>query len=225
MTTRIYDSALQLIGRTPLVRLKRLSGHVGAEVCAKLESQNPGGSVKDRPALAMVEQEERAGRLLPGATLVEATSGNTGISLAMIAAVRGYQCIIVMPEDMSLARRNILASYGATVVLTSAEDGMAGAVEQALAAAHHALERHVEEVLLTLAVDGEQVTRRVVVAAVHHAEVVAHRVGEPYGTLVLAVAVTVIEVDRPNRQQRRQQRPVADGDGVGKQLVVGHHDA
>ncbi len=131
MTTRIYDSALQLIGRTPLVRLKRLSGHVGAEVCAKLESQNPGGSVKDRPALAMVEQEERAGRLLPGATLVEATSGNTGISLAMIAAVRGYQCIIVMPEDMSLARRNILASYGATVVLTSAEDGMAGAVEQA----------------------------------------------------------------------------------------------
>ncbi|MCA9535164.1 MAG: pyridoxal-phosphate dependent enzyme, partial [Myxococcales bacterium] len=78
MTNRIYDGALELIGRTPLVRLKRLSGHVGAQVCAKLESQNPGGSVKDRPALAMVEAEERAGRLQPGATLVEATSGNTG---------------------------------------------------------------------------------------------------------------------------------------------------
>ncbi len=131
MTDRIYDGALELVHNTPLVRLKRLSGHVGAEVCAKLESKNPGGSVKDRPALAMVEAEEQAGRLRSGATLVEATSGNTGISLAMIAAVRGYQCIIVMPEDMSLARRNILVSYGATVVLTSAEDGMAGAVEEA----------------------------------------------------------------------------------------------
>ena len=131
MSPRIYDGALDLVGRTPLVRLRRLRGQVGAEVCGKLEAVNPGGSVKDRPALAMVEAEEREGRLGEGATLVEATSGNTGISLAMIAAVRGYRCVIVMPEDMSLARRHILKSYGAEVILTPAEEGMAGAVERA----------------------------------------------------------------------------------------------
>jgi len=131
MNDRIYDGALELIGHTPLVRLSRISSAKGAELCGKLESSNIGGSVKDRPALAMILAAERSGELRPGSTVVEATSGNTGISLAMICAVRGYRCVIVMPEDMSEARRHLLKSYGAEVVLTGAEDGMAGAVEQA----------------------------------------------------------------------------------------------
>ncbi len=131
MTDRIYDGALDLIGHTPLVRLGRISADKGAEVCGKLESNNVAGSVKDRPALSMILAAEASGELGPGSTVVEATSGNTGISLAMICAVRGYRCVIVMPEDMSAARRYLLKSYGAEVVLTGAEDGMAGAVEQA----------------------------------------------------------------------------------------------
>ena len=131
MTDRIYDGALDLIGKTPLVRLSRISGDDGAEICGKLESNNIAGSVKDRPALAMILAAEADGELSTGSTIVEATSGNTGISLAMICAVRGYRCVIVMPEDMSEARRHLLKSYGAEVVLTGAEDGMAGAVEQA----------------------------------------------------------------------------------------------
>ena len=131
MTDRIYDGALDLIGHTPLVRLSRITGDKGAEICGKLESSNVAGSVKDRPALSMVLAAEAAGELREGSTIVEATSGNTGISLAMIAAVRGYRCVIVMPEDMSEARRHLLKTYGAEVVLTGAEDGMAGAVEQA----------------------------------------------------------------------------------------------
>ena len=127
----LYDDVLALIGHTPMVRLKKVSPAGGAEVCAKLEAQNPGGSVKDRPALWMVQAAEKAGTLKAGATIVEATSGNTGISLAMIAAVRGYRCVLIMPEDMSVARRLILKSYGAEVVLTPAQDGMAGAVEHA----------------------------------------------------------------------------------------------
>jgi cysteine synthase A len=114
-----------------MVRLARLSPEGGAVVVGKLESKNPGGSVKDRPALAMIEAAERAGQLAAGATIVEATSGNTGISLAMIAAVRGYRCVLVMPDDMSLERRHILRAYGADLVLTPAEDGMAGAVARA----------------------------------------------------------------------------------------------
>ena len=131
MTDRIYDGALDLIGHTPLVRLARITGDKGAEVCGKLESNNVAGSVKDRPALSMILAAEESGELVPGSTVVEATSGNTGISLAMICAVRGYRCVIVMPEDMSAARRHLSKSYGAEVVLTAAEDGMAGAVEQA----------------------------------------------------------------------------------------------
>ena len=131
MTDRIYDGALDLIGETPLVRLSRISDENGAEICGKLESSNVAGSVKDRPALAMIVAAEADGKLEAGSTIVEATSGNTGISLAMICAVRGYRCVIVMPEDMSEARRHLLKSYGAEVVLTGAEDGMAGAVEQA----------------------------------------------------------------------------------------------
>ena len=131
MSERIYDGALDLTGRTPLVRPGQISGENAAEICGKLETHNIGGSVKDRPALSMVLAAEAAGQLASGSTIVEATSGNTGISLAMICAVRGYRCVIVMPEDMSEARRHLLKSYGAEVVLTGAEDGMAGAVEQA----------------------------------------------------------------------------------------------
>ena len=131
MDDRIYDSVIDLIGHTPLVRLRKLTPPKGAEVCAKLESANPGGSVKDRPALQMILAAEAAGTISEGATIIEATSGNTGIALAMIAAVRGYRCVLVMPEDMSLARRQILHSYGADVVLTAADEGMAGAVERA----------------------------------------------------------------------------------------------
>jgi cysteine synthase A len=131
MRNGIADSVLDLVGRTPLVRLSRVSPKGVATVVAKLESQNPSGSVKDRPALAMVEAAERDGRIREGAILVEATSGNTGISLAMIAAVRGYRCVLVMPDDMSLERRYILRAYGADIVLTPAEQGMAGAVARA----------------------------------------------------------------------------------------------
>lgn len=131
MDDRIYDSVLDLIGRTPIVRLKRLSPSKGGEVLGKLENLNPAGSVKDRPALQMILDAEARGEIGEGATIIEATSGNTGISLAMIAAVRGYQCVLVMPEDMSVARRQILQSYGAEVVLTPPEEGMAGAVERA----------------------------------------------------------------------------------------------
>jgi cysteine synthase A len=130
-TDRIAASVLDLIGRTPLVRLSRVTPPGHAAVAGKLEAQNPGGSVKDRPALEMVNAAEREGRLGPGAILVEATSGNTGISLAMIAAVRRYRCVLVMPEDMSLERRYLLRTYGAQIELTPAELGMAGAVARA----------------------------------------------------------------------------------------------
>ena len=130
MADRIAESVLDLVGRTPLVRLARV-GTRGASVVGKLEVKNPGASVKDRPALAMVQAAERAGEIGAGAVIVEATSGNTGISLAMIAAVRGYRCVLVMPEDMSLERRYVLRAYGAEIVLTPADQGMAGAVGRA----------------------------------------------------------------------------------------------
>ncbi|HLV21948.1 MAG TPA: cysteine synthase A [Polyangiaceae bacterium] len=129
---RVAQNALGLVGGTPLVRLARVGPEKGAEVWAKAEFFNPAGSVKDRPALEMILAAERDGQLSPGATIIEATSGNTGISLAMIAAVRGYRCVLVMPEDMSLERRYILRGYGAEIELTVAVDGMAGAVSRAL---------------------------------------------------------------------------------------------
>lgn len=125
------DDALGLIAGTPLVRLARVVEGPG-RVWAKAELLNPGGSIKDRPALHMVLAAEREGLLRPGSTIVEATSGNTGISLAMIAAVRGYRCMLVMPEDMSMERRYILRAYGADIVLTAAVEGMSGAVSRAL---------------------------------------------------------------------------------------------
>lgn len=128
---RVAQSALGLIAETPLVRLPRLSPQNGATIWAKCEFMNPGGSVKDRPALAMILRAEEEGLIPKRATIVEATSGNTGISLAMIAAVRGHRCVLVMPEDMSMERRYILQAYGAEIELTPAERGMAGAVSRA----------------------------------------------------------------------------------------------
>lgn len=127
----VCDGALDLVGGTPLVRLSKISAAAGAEILGKAEFINATGSVKDRPAREMILAAEQAGELRPGATLVEATSGNTGISLAMIAAVRGYRCVLVMPEDMSLERRYLLKAYGAEIVLTPAQEGMAGAVRRA----------------------------------------------------------------------------------------------
>jgi cysteine synthase len=123
-------SVIDLVGDTPLVELQRIAAP-GTTVLAKLEAKNPSGSVKDRPALAMVEAAEAAGDLGEGSVIVEATSGNTGIALAMIAAVRGYRCVLVMPEDMSVERRRILRAYGAEIVITPADEGMAGAVAEA----------------------------------------------------------------------------------------------
>jgi cysteine synthase A len=127
----VAQSVLELIGRTPLVRLAHMETQPSAAVWGKAEFLNPAGSVKDRPALSMIQAAEAAGRLQRGATLVEATSGNTGISLAMIAAVRGYRCVLVMPEDMSLERRHIMRAYGAEIALTAASEGMLGAVRHA----------------------------------------------------------------------------------------------
>jgi len=130
LTTRptIADSVLSLIGATPLVRLQRVIPQGAAEVLGKLENLNPGGSVKDRIALSMVEEAERTGQLQPGSTIVEPTSGNTGIGLALVAAVKGYRMILTMPEDMSLERRRLLERYGAELILTPAIEGMSGAV-------------------------------------------------------------------------------------------------
>lgn len=128
---RVASGALGLIADTPLVKLERVSPSNGATVWGKCEFLSPGGSVKDRPALSMILTAESDGTLPPASTIVEATSGNTGISLAMIAAVRGHRCVLVMPEDMSLERRYILQAYGAEIELTPAQNGMAGAVQRA----------------------------------------------------------------------------------------------
>ena len=125
---RFAKNVLELIGHTPLVRLNRLPKSDGALVIAKVESLNPGGSVKDRIALSMVEDAERQGLLRPGGTLVEPTSGNTGIGLAIAAAVKGYRLILTMPDDMSVERQRLLARLGAEIHLTPAIEGMTGAV-------------------------------------------------------------------------------------------------
>jgi cysteine synthase len=125
---KIADSVLDLIGGTPLVRLRRLPREGGAAVLAKVESRNPGGSVKDRIGVAMVEAAERSGALKPGGTIVEPTTGNTGIGLALVSAVKGYRLIITMPEDMSVERQRLFARFGAEIHLTPAIEGMTGAV-------------------------------------------------------------------------------------------------
>lgn len=131
--SKIASSALALVGHTPLVKTARVAAEfqLKARVLVKLESFNPAGSVKDRTALAMIEAAEREGKLSPGATIIEATSGNTGVGLAFVAAIKGYKAIIVMPETMSIERRRLVAAYGAEVVLTPGAEGMKGALAKA----------------------------------------------------------------------------------------------
>ena len=127
---RIYEDVSELIGNTPLVRIQKII-QSKAEVLAKLEYLNPFGSVKDRIGIAMIADAERAGKIINGATIIEPTSGNTGIALAGICAIKGYRCIIVMPESASVERRRILQALGAEVILTPADKGMQGAIEKA----------------------------------------------------------------------------------------------
>ncbi len=128
---KTYKNILETIGKTPLVKINKLTQDVNATVLAKLEARNPGGSVKDRICLAMIVEAEKQGIIKPGATLIEPTSGNTGIGLAMVAAVKGYKLILTMPETMSVERRNLLKAYGAQLVLTPGPDGMSGAIKKA----------------------------------------------------------------------------------------------
>lgn len=132
--SEIKESGLELIGETPLLKLNRYSEKRNikdAVILAKLEYLNPAGSVKDRVALAMIEEAEKTGRLKPGATIIEPTSGNTGIGLAMVAAVKGYRAILTLPDTMSVERRNLLKAYGAELVLTEGAKGMNGAIARA----------------------------------------------------------------------------------------------
>ena len=126
-----YENILLLIGNTPLVRINQLVRDTDAEVWAKLEGFNPGGSIKDRIALSMIESAERDGRLQPGGTIIEPTSGNTGIGLAMVAATKRYRLILTMAETMSLERRQLLKAFGAELILTEGKKGMAGALQKA----------------------------------------------------------------------------------------------
>jgi cysteine synthase A len=129
---KIHDNVCAMIGNTPLVRLNRFAAGVDAEIVVKMEAYNPGSSVKDRIALAMIEAAEEKGLLKKGSTIIEPTSGNTGIGLAMVAAVKGYAITLVMPESMSVERRKLLKGLGADLVLTPAQEGMKGAVNHAL---------------------------------------------------------------------------------------------
>ncbi len=132
--SKIKESALELIGGTPMLRLNRYGAKAGVQdavILAKLEYLNPAGSVKDRVALAMIEDAEEKGILKPGATIIEPTSGNTGIGLAAVAAAKGYEAILTLPDTMSIERRNLLGAYGAKIVLTQGAKGMRGAIEKA----------------------------------------------------------------------------------------------
>ncbi|EMF0079926.1 cysteine synthase A [Enterococcus hirae] len=129
--TQIYHSITELIGQTPIVKINHLVPEDSAEVYVKLEFFNPGGSVKDRIALSMIEKAERDGLLKPGDTIIEPTSGNTGIGLAMVGVAKGYKVIIVMPETMSIERRLLMKGYGAELLLTSGKDGISGSIKEA----------------------------------------------------------------------------------------------
>jgi cysteine synthase A len=133
MSGTIYDNISQAFGNTPLVRLNRLPAEGGAEILAKLEFYNPGASVKDRLGVAIIDAAEESGELKPGGTIVEGSSGNTGIALALVGAARGYDVIVTMPETMSVERRAVMRAYGAEIVLTPGSEGMQGAVARAAA--------------------------------------------------------------------------------------------
>jgi cysteine synthase A len=128
---KIYNNVLETVGKTPLIRLNRLSTKSKATVVAKLESNNPGGSVKDRICLSMITEAEKQGLIKPNSIIIEPTSGNTGIGLAMVSAVKGYNLVLTMPETMSVERRNLLMAYGARLVLTPGVEGMKGAIRKA----------------------------------------------------------------------------------------------
>ena len=128
---KIYDDITQVFGNTPLVRINKIMDGAGAEVLAKLEFYNPTSTVKDRLGIAIIDAAESSGKLKPGDTIVEATSGNTGIAIAMVAAARGYKAILTMPESVSLERRTLLRAFGAKLILTPATEGMTGAVSRA----------------------------------------------------------------------------------------------
>jgi cysteine synthase len=129
--TKIYNNILETIGKTPLVRLNKLTQSTNANVLVKIEARNPGGSIKDRICQSMILEAEKQGLIKPGATLIEPTSGNTGIGLAMVSAVKGYKLILTMPETMSIERRSLLKAYGAQIVLTHGPEGMNGAIKKA----------------------------------------------------------------------------------------------
>ena len=127
-----YPTIESCVGNTPLVRLQRLPGETSNVILAKLEGNNPAGSVKDRPALSMIRRAEERGEIRPGDTLIEATSGNTGIALAMVAAIRGFRMVLIMPENLSVERRASMRAYGAELILVTREEGMEGARDLAI---------------------------------------------------------------------------------------------
>ena len=128
---KVFNDVTEIIGKTPMIKLNKLSKGIDAAIYVKLENQNPGGSVKDRLAYAMIRDAEKKGLIKPDTEIIEPTSGNTGIGLAMLSAVKGYRLILTMPESMSIERRNMLIAYGANLVLTPAEKGMRGAIAKA----------------------------------------------------------------------------------------------